>query len=560
MKKLILSSAFSVFTLLLSAQKKSVEKPNILWITCEDISPTLSFYGDKTAKTPNLDELAAESLIFDNSFATTGVCAPSRSAIITGMLPTSIGTMHMRTGNDVHSWGKKKYEEKVFDHPGNQVFDLKNEPIRQYSAVIPENIKCFTEYLRAEGYFCTNNAKTDYQFAAPQSAWDENSEKAHWRNAPKGSPFFSVFNINDTHESKIWEHRNLPMTVDPKTVPLPPYFPDNEIVRTDVARLYSNIEMMDKLAGKIIAQLKEDGLYENTIIFFFSDHGGPLPRQKREIADSGLKTPLFVHFPGGKIKGRVSDMVSFTDLAPTVLSLAGIQPPKYMDGQAFLGKYKEPARKVIYGTSDRFDEFTDRIRAVRDAQFLYVKNYYKELPKYKNVSYRLKMPMMPEILRLKDANQLNQDQMYWFMPKTSEELYDTKSDPYQLHNLVNDPKFKNKLEELRLLNKLQFEDKKDFATTNEAKMIAEMWPNNIQPQTAMVKKTTKNGKLTLTCETKGASISYLEIPANAIEKVSNDSHWKLYTKAFAPTKGMKILAKASRIGYKESDLLELTIN
>lgn len=561
MKKLVFGSAFALFTVLLSAQKKAEQKPNILWITCEDISPTLSFYGDNTAKTPNLDALAKESLIFDNSFATTGVCGPSRSAIITGMLPTSIGTMEMRTGNDVHGWGKLQYDEKVYDHFGNQVFDLNKEPIREYSAVVPENVKCFTEYLRAEGYFCTNNAKTDYQFAAPQSAWDENGESAHWRNGPKGVPFFSVFNINDTHESKIWEHRKYPLTVDPKIVPLPSYYPDNEIIRTDVARHYSNIERMDKIAGEIIDQLKKDGLYENTIIFFYSDHGGPLPRQKREIVDSGLKTPLFVHFPGGKIKGRVSDMVSFVDLAPTVLSLAGIQPPKYMDGQAFLGKYKAPvARKVIYGTSDRFDEFTDRIRAVRDKQYIYVKNYYRDLPKYKNVSYRLNMPMMPEILRLRDAKQLNEDQMYWFMPKTSEELYDTKTDPYQLHNLASDPKFKNKLEELRAYCKAQFEDKKDYATTNEAKMIAQMWPNNVQPITSAVKSAVKNGKVTLTCETKSSSISYIEVPKDSKEKITKDSHWKLYTKPFVPTKGMKVLVKANRIGFKESEITELVNN
>lgn len=552
MKRIFLSTAFSIFTLMISAQKKEVKKPNILWITCEDISPTLSFYGDPTAKTPNLDALAKESLIFDNSFATTGVSAPSRSAIITGMLPTSIGTMHMRTGNDVQAWGKENYENPAKDSQGNAVLDLTGKPIIEYSAVIPENIKCFTEYLRAAGYYCTNNAKTDYQFAAPQSAWDENSGKAHWRNAPKGMPFFSVFNINDTHESKIWEHRNLPMTVDPKTVKLPPYYPDNEVVRNDVARHYSNVEMMDKKVGEIIEQLKKDGLYDNTIIFFYSDHGGPLPRQKREIFDSGLRTPLLIHFPSGENKGRTSQMVSYVDLAPTVLSLAEIKPPQYMDGKAFLGKFKTSERKVIYGTSDRFDEFTDRIRAVRDQQFLYVKNYYKDLPKYKNVSYRFKIPMMLNILELKKENKLNEDQKYWFLPKTSEELYDTSKDPYQLHNLAANPAYKNKLEELRQYCINQFEMKIDYGSVNEDALIEQMWPGKLQPTTSAVNISLQKGLLYLSCATKGASISYIEIPENSTDKITKDSHWKLYTEPFIPQKGMKVLTKASRIGFKES--------
>ena len=165
---------------------KPSEQPNIVWIVTEDISPTLSFYGDYTAKTPNLDALAKESMIYDNAFAVVGVCAPTRSSIITGMYPTSIGTMHMRTGNDVMSWGKREYQSK--EETGR--LDLNNEPIPQYSAVIPPHVKCYTEYLRAAGYYCTNNQKTDYQFAAPITAWDENNPKAHWRNTPKGKPFF----------------------------------------------------------------------------------------------------------------------------------------------------------------------------------------------------------------------------------------------------------------------------------------------------------------------------------------------------------------------------------
>lgn len=535
------------------------EKPNIVWIVCEDISPTLSFYGDTTAKTPNLDALAKESLIYDNVFATTPVCGPSRSAIITGMLPSSIGTMHMRTGKDVQSWGKLEYKDTIRDHKGNLVTDLNGKLIREYAAVIPDNVKCFTEYLRANGYYCTNNQKTDYQFAAPQSAWDENNAKAHWKNTPAGMPFFSVFNFGETHESKIWDTKN-PLTVDPNSVPVPKYYPDNQIIRNDLARLYTNIELLDIQVGKIIAELKKEGLYNNTIIFFYSDHGGPLPRQKREIYDSGLKVPFIIRFPNATQKGRVNQMISFADLAPTILSLANIKPPKYMEGVPFLGKFKSKDRKYIYATSDRFDEFTDRIRIVRDNQFLYVKNYHVELPKYKNVSYRLSIPMMNTILDLHQQNLLNKAQEYWFQPKQEEELYDCLNDPLQLNNLVNNPAYTNKLVELRSACKIQFEDKLDYGKYYESDLINLMWPNGIQPETAAVVINRKKNKISLTSDTKGASISYLILNPASKEKISNNNNWKLYTQPIEVESNVKIIAKASRIGFKESNISELILN
>lgn len=547
---------FFVFFLntIISFSQKEVERPNIIWIVCEDISPTLSFYGDATAKTPNLDALAKESIIFDNAFATTPVCAPSRSAIITGMLPSSIGTMHMRTGRDIQSWSKGVYKDTVYDDTKKIVLDLKGKPIREYSAVIPEEIKCFSEIMRANGYYCTNNQKTDYQFAPPQSAWDENDGKATWKNAPKGVPFFSVFNFEVTHESRIWKNKDLPLTVHPQTVPLPPYYPDNSIVRTDVARHYSNIEILDKEVGALIAKLKSDNLFDNTIIFFYSDHGGPLPHQKREIYDSGLKVPLIIRFPKGEKAGRNKQMVSFTDLAPTVLSLANIEPPKYMDGQAFLGKFKAPNRKVVFGTSDRFDEFADRIRAVRDSQYLYVKNYHTTLPKYKDVFYRKSIPMMNIILELHQQHLLNQAQEYWFQPKAIEELYDCKKDPYQLHNLASNPKFQKKLKELRICLEKQFESKVDFGVFSEAELILKMWPNFVQPKTDIVEYKLIDNKIALSSSTVGASISYQIVSKNTTEDVSNVSAWKLYTKPFALAPDSKIIAKASRIGFKESEI------
>lgn len=251
MKNLVYLLLIFTFFTCNSQSKKKVKKtqPNILWLVTEDISPTLSFYGDHTAKTPNLDVLAKESMVYDNAFATVGVCAPSRSAIITSMYPTSLGTTHMRTGQDIQSWGNRVYK----DSSEINIKDITGKSIRQYSAVIPENVKCFTEYLRANGYYCTNNQKTDYQFAAPVTAWDENNKKAHWRNRPKDRPFFAVFNFDDTHESKLWKHENLPLTIDPKTVKVPPYFPDNESAQHMIARNYSNIELMDAQAHQSLS-------------------------------------------------------------------------------------------------------------------------------------------------------------------------------------------------------------------------------------------------------------------------------------------------------------------
>lgn len=520
-------------------------KPNILWIVCEDISPTLSMYGDKTAKTPNLETLASESLIFDNAFAPVGVCAPSRSSIITGMYPTSIGTMHMRTGKDVQSWGNRVYKESI------PVVDYKGDSIREYAAVIPNFVKCFPEYLRAEGYFCTNNQKTDYQFAAPITAWDENGPKAHWRNRPKDTPFFSVFNIGTTHESRLWKNADKKLTVSPNEVELPPYYPDNATSRNDVARHYSNVELMDKEVGEFIEQLKEDGLYDNTIIFFYSDHGGPLPRQKREIYDSGLKVPFFVKDIESKSIGRTDRLVSFVDFAPTMLSLAGIQPTDYMEGKAFLGEHEAKPRDYVFGSSDRFDEYTDRIRSVRNKRFLYLRNYYPELPKYKDVSYRKNIPMMNNMLELKNNRALNEIQQIWFGNKTNEELYDCEKDPYNIYNLIDDPSYKNELAKLRNALFDQLQKSPDLGQLPESKLIEMMWPDNIQPLTKAPDLKVSQGNIVLSSATKGASIAY-KISHSANEKFDYNSHWKLYTHPLKLKKGMFLYTMAERIGYIES--------
>ena len=557
MKTLIIIFLIILATISCKAQEKATIKatqPNILWIVTEDISPTLSFYGDTTAKTPNLDALAKESMIYDNAYTTVGVCAPSRSTIITGMYPTSIGTMHMRTGKDVHSWGKRVYKK---DYGRN---DITGKPIREYSAVIPKNVKCYTEYLRAAGYYCTNNDKTDYQFAAPVTAWDENNKKAHWRNRPKDKPFFAVFNIFITHESQLWKNENLSLTVNPKDVPVPPYLPDNETTRHTIARNYSNIELMDAQVGAFIKQLKDDGLYDNTIIFFYSDHGGPLPHQKREIYDTGLKVPFLIKGINSKTKGRTDRMISFVDLAPTMLSLAGVNIPGYMQGKAFLGTQSAEPRTYIYGSSDRFDGFTDRIRAVRNKRFLYLRNYFPELPKYKDVAYRKNIPMMPVFLKLQKEGKLNAIQNAWFGTKTTEELYDCKNDPHNVVNLADSIAYKDALNEMRLAMLHHQQEAVDLGQIPESQLIDMMWPNFEQPVTKAVAlstiETPQGQMILLKSPTKGASIAYF-ISDRAEEKLDFDSGWQLYSKPFTAAKGKYIYTIAQRIGYKESKISKI---
>jgi len=545
-------------TLMVEAQK---DRPNIVWFTCEDISPTLSMYGDSTAKTPNLDQFAKEGVVFDNVFAVVGVCSPSRSSIITGMYPTSIGTMHMRTGSDGMGWGHRKYSKKT------KKTDINGDMVPAYAAVIPSYVKCFTEYMRETGYYCINNFKTDYQFAAPVTAWDENSKKGDWTDAPKGKPFFYVFNHFVTHESQIWKRKNKPQTVDPKTVPLPSYFPDDSIVRQDVARDYSNIEELDRQIGEKIQRLKDAGLYENTIIFFFSDHGGPLPRGKRLHYDSGLKVPFIVRIPDKyKAKygldpswiknGRVENLISFVDLAPTLLSIAGYHIPGYIQGQAFMGtqKVSEP-RKYIYGTADRFDEHTDRNRVVRDSRYLYVRNYHPEIPAYKDISYRRNIDMMNRLLELHKLGRLNSAQNYWFrLYKTKEEFYDCKTDPDNVHNLIDDPKYKDKIAELRGAMDEWLASVGDMAEVPEKEMVFKMWPGGNQPVTAKAQITQSGKKISLSCETEGASIGYIISKKDFTPDF--DSGWQVYTEPVKVPKGRYLYVMTQRIGYKESDIVK----
>lgn len=543
---------YILFILIFLSNIILAQRPNIVWITVEDISPTLSVYGDSTAKTPNIDRLASQSQIFTESFTTVGVCSPSRSSIITGMYPVSIGTHQMRTGKDVFGWGSRNYDGL------SNAIDVNGDSIPLHSVVTPQEVRCFTEYMRAEGYYCTNNSKTDYQFAAPVTAWDQNGDDAHWRNRDKNQPFFSVFNFDVTHESKMWLHRNKPLTVDPKNVPLPPYFPDTETVRNDVARNYSNIELLDSMVGDLIKELKSDKLLDNTYIFFFSDHGGPLPRGKRSHYESGLKVPMIIRNPYDISSRYNDDPISFVDLAPTMLSIAGIEIPDYIQGRAFMGDKKNPVpREYIFGSGDRFDETYDRVRSVISKDFVYVRNYHKDRPAYKDVLYRKNIDMTNEMLKLYNDNKLNADQKYWYrQSKTKEEFYVRSKDPYSLRNIIDDPGYTNEIKKHRLALKKWQKEIEDIGALPEKKHLSYMWPEGIQPQTQKPKVVVKEGLLNIESLTLGSSSAY--IISDLDFQPGLDDGWKLYHQPVVVDKSY-LYVISTRLGFKDSDIVKIKL-
>jgi uncharacterized sulfatase len=395
------------------------EQPNILWISCEDISPHLGCYGDRFAITPTLDQLARRGVRYTHAFATCPVCATNRSSIITGMYPTTIGTHYMRC-----------------------------------DATLPDHVRCFTEYLRAAGYYCSNNAKTDYNFKHPPAAWDDSSDKASWRGRQPGQPFFAVRNFTGTHESQIWPrgaaHERTTRSLhererqDPARLPLPPYHPDTPESRRDWANYLENITQMDHDVTQLLAQLEQDGLADKTIIFFWSDHGMGLPRGKRWLYDSGTRVPLIVvvpqafRVPGQAEPGTVSEeLVSAIDLAPTVLNLAGVEIPDHCQGRAFLGRNLSPPRDLVFSTRDRMDERYDIARSARDKRYRYIRNDMPWKPYAQYLNYGDRNETMKALRRLHASGQLPQAaRLFMTDHKPPEELYDTARDPHEIHNLA----------------------------------------------------------------------------------------------------------------------------
>jgi len=396
------------------------EKPNILWVTSEDNSPFLGCYGDELATTPNLDKLAEQGVIFENAFATAPVCAPARNSIITGMYSPSLGTQHMRS----------KYP-------------------------IPGKIKFSPQYLKEAGYYCTNNSKKDYNTIEPENVWDESSRNATYKNREKGQPFFAIFNVTISHESSL--HKTEPsLRHDPKNVKLPAYHPDTPEIRRDWAQYYDKVEDMDSRVGEILAELEREGLSEETIVLYYSDHGGVLCRSKRFCYDSGLRVPFIIRFPKkyqhlslSKTGTSTDQIISFVDLAPTLLSLAGINIPEDIQGKPFLGKHRVEPNKYAFSFRGRMDERYDFSRSVRDKQFRYIRNYMPHRIYGQHVEYSWRTPATRSWEQAYLEGNCNEAQSIFWNAKPAEELYDLKHDPSEVNNLIDNPNYQEKSEELR---------------------------------------------------------------------------------------------------------------
>ncbi|MBL8891274.1 MAG: sulfatase-like hydrolase/transferase [Planctomycetaceae bacterium] len=398
------------------------ERPNILWISSEDNGPELGCYGDTTAKTPNLDRLATTGVVYRNCWSVAPVCAPARTAIISGLYPTTTGSHHMRS-----------------------------------HVVRPVSVELYPQILRRAGYYCSNRSKEDYNLTQPFPLWDDSSPKAHWRNRAANQPFFSVVNFTTTHESQIRVRPHEAIT-SPQDVKVPPFHPDLPEIRKDWAQYYDNIAALDQQIGDLLEELEHDGLRDNTIIFYFGDHGTGMPRGKRWLYESGLRVPMIVWAPekyhkwlGDEYRpGETSQrLVSFVDLYPTILSILGLPSPEQLAGSAFLGPSTSESPQYVFACRDRMDERYDLSRAVRDAKFSYIRNYLPHRIQGQYLDYMFQTPTAVAWKTAFERGQCNEVQSRFWLPKPSEELYDLESDPFQINNLASRPEYRSTLERFR---------------------------------------------------------------------------------------------------------------
>ena len=530
-------------------------RPNIVFFVVEDLSPRLGAYGDPLAETPNIDRIAAEGITYTNVFTSAGVCAPSRAALITGVYQQALGAQHMRTS----SFGRERT---------GPLGTFRTDGFA-YEAVPPPDVKAFPELLRANGYYTTNNSKTDYQFGQPFTIWDENGRGADWRNAPAGQPFFAMFSQDLTHESRLFipayatateqgaerarEHAErlalLETRTDPAAVTVPAYLPDTPPVRQEIAQHYDNIRLMDLWVGEQIGLLEEEGVLDETVIVFTTDHGDGFPRAKRFVYDSGLHVPFIVRYPDGRRAGTRDDrLVSFVDIAPYFLQMTGTPSQPFIQGRNVFDD-DTPQRRYVYAARDRLDEHPEFSRAVRDERYKYIRNRMPDRPLFATLYFRENLASMQELRRLAAAGSLPERLSHYFAtPRVPEELYDTETDPHELTNLATDPTHRETLLRMRSALEDRLRRTGERGLDGERAMVLRMWPDGEQPVTAapLVTSTDESGgrSVSLSSPSTGASIGY---------RFSGEEGWRLYTGAVSVPQGTTLEAKAIRYGYAESD-------
>ena len=429
---------------LMTVAARAAENPNILWLTSEDHGQQMGCYGDTLARTPNVDALAAKGMVFRHAWSNHPVCAPARTAIISGLYSQSSGGLHMRS---------------MVPAPAGQ--------------------KLYPQHLREAGYYVTNNSKTDYNLRAPAGLWNESSAQAHWKNRPAGQPFFAVFNSTKSHESQIRTRPHQAIT-DPAKIRVPAYHPDTPEVRQDWAQYYDKVSEADADAGARLRELAAAGLAEDTIVFYYGDHGSGMPRSKRWPSDSGLRVPMVVYFPQKwrhlapkeyTSGGKSDRLVSFVDLAPTLLSLAGVRPPSYLQGHAFAGKFQAEPQPFLHGARGRMDERVDCVRSVTDGRFVYLRNFYPHVSQGQRVNYQFQTPTTRVWRAAFDAGKATPAQaLFWQVPKAPEELYDLQSDPDEVKNLADSPAHRATLEKLRAAMRSHAAAIRDVAFLPEGEM------------------------------------------------------------------------------------------
>jgi arylsulfatase A-like enzyme len=521
---------------------QSAERPNILLLVAEDLSPRIGAWGDEVARTPNLDQLATQSVRYTQVFTTAGVCAPSRAALITGQHQISFGAQHMRSATG---------------------------PLGEYYAQPGPGTKAFPELLRSAGYFTFTDSKLDYQFSSfaagtgPFTIWDQEGREAHWRHREPDQPFFGLINFQETHESGVMRMDVEPHSdthaatqrvrkryglvaesvTSPQAVSVPPYYPDLPEVRADIARHYDNVHAMDRRVGRILAELQADGLSENTIVIWTTDHGDGLPRAKRELFDSGIHVPMLVRVPqayrpAGWRPGADDDrLVSFVDIAPTVLAWAGAEVPEGLHGSNFTTS----ARKYVFASRDRIDEVEDRQRAIRDHQYKYIRSWAPDVPGGHPLAYRDNLEMVRAMRARWLADQLDADEARWFEPAGREQLYDLAADPDELHNLIGDGALAPVANRLRGALDGWIERVGDSSEESEAEMRNRFLEDGEVPVTPAPEGAWHQGLLTVEVA-ENASIGY---------RVDEEGRWLLYTKPI-PMQARRVELKAVRYGWRES--------